>query len=193
MQWRLAEVCQRLEHDFEVLGVTAIEDRLQVNVTIELWNIILPTCRFAQIFSDCWLWKDDLLSVEYFFLVVFGFLNWSFCWYLNFQDGVPETIETLRKAGINFWMLTGDKQNTAIQIALSCNFISPGSWNYLSWSTLLYIWVCTCSSLILCTFCDKPFNEWVRLFIADWKQEGRCITILLMTHILMPRFLEKLG
>lgn len=68
-EWRLAEVCQRLEHDLEILGVTAIEDRL--------------------------------------------------------QDGVPETIETLRKAGINFWMLTGDKQNTAIQIALSCNFISP--------------------------------------------------------------------
>ncbi|KAG8641360.1 hypothetical protein MANES_13G143600v8 [Manihot esculenta] len=68
-EWRIAEVCQRLEHDLEVLGVTAIEDRL--------------------------------------------------------QDGVPETIETLRKAGINFWMLTGDKQNTAIQIALSCNFISP--------------------------------------------------------------------
>ncbi|KAE8678199.1 Aminophospholipid ATPase isoform 4 [Hibiscus syriacus] len=69
-EWRIAEVCQRLEHEFEVLGVTAIEDCL--------------------------------------------------------QDGVPETIETLRKAGINFWMLTGDKQNTAIEIALSCNFISPG-------------------------------------------------------------------
>ncbi|XP_041005255.1 phospholipid-transporting ATPase 2-like isoform X3 [Juglans microcarpa x Juglans regia] len=68
-EWRIAEVCQMLEHDLEILGVTAIEDRL--------------------------------------------------------QDGVPETIETLRKAGINFWMLTGDKQNTAIQIALSCNFISP--------------------------------------------------------------------
>ncbi|XP_030549352.1 phospholipid-transporting ATPase 2 [Rhodamnia argentea] len=68
-EWRIAEVCQRIEHDFQVLGVTAIEDRL--------------------------------------------------------QDGVPETIETLRRAGINFWMLTGDKQNTAIQIALSCNFISP--------------------------------------------------------------------
>ncbi|KAE9586263.1 putative phospholipid-translocating ATPase [Lupinus albus] len=68
-EWRVAEVCQRVEHNLEVLGVTAIEDRL--------------------------------------------------------QDGVPETIETLRKAGINFWMLTGDKQNTAIQIALSCNFISP--------------------------------------------------------------------
>ncbi|KHN36655.1 Phospholipid-transporting ATPase 2 [Glycine soja] len=68
-EWRVAEVCQRVEHDLEILGVTAIEDRL--------------------------------------------------------QDGVPETIKTLRKAGINFWMLTGDKQNTAIQIALSCNFISP--------------------------------------------------------------------
>ncbi|KAL3629997.1 Alanine aminotransferase 2 [Castilleja foliolosa] len=68
-EWRVAEVCQRLEHDFEILGVAAIEDRL--------------------------------------------------------QDGVPETIENLRKAGINFWMLTGDKQSTAIQIALSCNFVSP--------------------------------------------------------------------
>lgn len=47
--------------------------------------------------------------------------------YITLQDGVPETIETLRRAGINFWMLTGDKQNTAIQIALLCNFISPGS------------------------------------------------------------------
>ncbi|KAL3655625.1 Alanine aminotransferase 2 [Castilleja foliolosa] len=68
-EWRVSEVCQRLEHDFEILGVAAIEDRL--------------------------------------------------------QDGVPETIENLRKAGINFWMLTGDKQSTAIQIALSCNFVSP--------------------------------------------------------------------
>ncbi|XP_064963008.1 phospholipid-transporting ATPase 2-like isoform X1 [Musa acuminata AAA Group] len=67
-EWKLAEVCQILEHDLEIIGVTAIEDRL--------------------------------------------------------QDGVPETIETLRQAGINFWMLTGDKQNTAIQIALLCNFIS---------------------------------------------------------------------
>ncbi|XP_048494866.1 phospholipid-transporting ATPase 2 isoform X3 [Beta vulgaris subsp. vulgaris] len=68
-EWRIAEVCQMIEHDLEILGVTAIEDHL--------------------------------------------------------QDGVPETIETLRKAGINFWMLTGDKQRTAIQIGLSCNFICP--------------------------------------------------------------------
>ncbi|KAJ9690783.1 hypothetical protein PVL29_013108 [Vitis rotundifolia] len=67
-EWSQAEVCQRLEHDLELLGVTAIEERL--------------------------------------------------------QHGISETIEILRKAGINFWMPTKDKQNTAIQIALSCNFIS---------------------------------------------------------------------
>lgn len=47
-------------------------------------------------------------------------------WSDYLQDGVPETIATLRKAGINFWMLTGDKHTTAVQIALSCNFILPG-------------------------------------------------------------------
>ncbi|XP_071088418.1 phospholipid-transporting ATPase VD-like [Haliotis cracherodii] len=33
------------------------------------------------------------------------------------QDGVPETIAKLRQAGINIWVLTGDKQETAIEIA----------------------------------------------------------------------------
>uniref|UniRef100_A0A0E0F5F5 Phospholipid-transporting ATPase n=1 Tax=Oryza meridionalis TaxID=40149 RepID=A0A0E0F5F5_9ORYZ len=67
-EWKVDEVCQKLEHSLEILGVSAIEDRLQA--------------------------------------------------------GVPETIEILRQSGINFWMLTGDKQSTAIQIALLCNLIS---------------------------------------------------------------------
>jgi phospholipid-transporting ATPase len=37
------------------------------------------------------------------------------------QDGVPETIGLLREANINIWMLTGDKMETAIEIAKSCN------------------------------------------------------------------------
>lgn len=68
---KIAEVCHSLEQGINILGVTAIEDRL--------------------------------------------------------QDGVPETIKLLRSAGINVWMLTGDKQNTAIQIALLCNLITPES------------------------------------------------------------------
>eukprot|EP00249_Psilotum_nudum_P019167 c27124_g1_i1 orf=428-3133(+) len=68
-EWKIVEVCQLLERDLDVLGVTAIEDKL--------------------------------------------------------QDGVPETIVTLRNSGINFWMLTGDKHSTAVQIALSCNLVLP--------------------------------------------------------------------
>ncbi|GFR72418.1 phospholipid-transporting ATPase [Elysia marginata] len=41
------------------------------------------------------------------------------------QEGVPSTIANLRQAGIKVWVLTGDKQETAIQIANSCQLFSP--------------------------------------------------------------------
>ena len=41
------------------------------------------------------------------------------------QDGVPETIQNLRNAGIVVWVLTGDKQETAINIAHSCRLFTP--------------------------------------------------------------------
>ena len=40
------------------------------------------------------------------------------------QDEVPETIQKLRFAKIKFWVLTGDKMNTAVNIGYSCNLIS---------------------------------------------------------------------
>lgn len=43
------------------------------------------------------------------------------------QDGVPETIEKLRRAGIRMWMLTGDKRETAINIGYSCKLIKDYS------------------------------------------------------------------
>ncbi|XP_015261024.1 PREDICTED: phospholipid-transporting ATPase ID-like, partial [Gekko japonicus] len=39
------------------------------------------------------------------------------------QDGVPQTIETLGKAEIKIWVLTGDKQETAVNIGYSCNML----------------------------------------------------------------------
>ncbi|XP_030422893.1 phospholipid-transporting ATPase FetA-like isoform X2 [Gopherus evgoodei] len=39
------------------------------------------------------------------------------------QDGVPQTIETLTKAHIKIWVLTGDKQETAVNIGYSCNML----------------------------------------------------------------------
>lgn len=61
---KLSESCRNLEKNMELLGLTAIEDRL--------------------------------------------------------QDGVPETISSLREAGIQIWILTGDKEETALNIAKSC-------------------------------------------------------------------------
>ncbi|KAG0460855.1 hypothetical protein HPP92_021152 [Vanilla planifolia] len=40
------------------------------------------------------------------------------------QQGVPEAIESLRNAGIKVWVLTGDKQKTAISIAYSCKLLT---------------------------------------------------------------------
>ncbi|XP_067841895.1 phospholipid-transporting ATPase VA [Heptranchias perlo] len=39
------------------------------------------------------------------------------------QDGVPETIANLQKAALQIWVLTGDKQETAINIAYSCKLL----------------------------------------------------------------------
>ncbi|RKP34901.1 hypothetical protein BJ085DRAFT_14693 [Dimargaris cristalligena] len=65
---RLAEVAEWIETDLELLGCTAIEDRL--------------------------------------------------------QDQVPETIEYLLRCGIKIWLLTGDKQETAVKIGMSSHLIT---------------------------------------------------------------------
>lgn len=70
-QERIEAAGEMIEQDFDLLGASAIEDKLQV--------------------------------------------------------GVPETIEKLRRANIRIWMLTGDKRETAINIAHSARICTPGS------------------------------------------------------------------
>lgn len=43
------------------------------------------------------------------------------------QQGVPNTIRDLLRAGIKIWMLTGDKLETAENIAKSCKLIDQNS------------------------------------------------------------------
>lgn len=64
---RVAEVVARMESDLKLVGIAAVEDRL--------------------------------------------------------QDGVPETIATIKKAGVRVWVLTGDKVETTVEIARSCLLI----------------------------------------------------------------------
>ncbi|XP_032594914.1 phospholipid-transporting ATPase ID isoform X4 [Drosophila grimshawi] len=40
------------------------------------------------------------------------------------QDGVPKSISNLQNAGIKIWVLTGDKQETAINIGYSCQLLT---------------------------------------------------------------------
>lgn len=47
------------------------------------------------------------------------------------QRGVPETIDKLRRANIKIWMLTGDKRETAINIAHSARICLPESQVYI--------------------------------------------------------------
>ena len=42
------------------------------------------------------------------------------------QDGVPETISALREAGIQVWVLTGDKVETAVNISYSAGHFYQG-------------------------------------------------------------------
>ena len=43
------------------------------------------------------------------------------------QEEVPETIRALKSAGIHVWMLTGDKEETALNIAYSCGLVDGES------------------------------------------------------------------
>ncbi|KAH0594627.1 hypothetical protein MHUMG1_07461 [Metarhizium humberi] len=47
------------------------------------------------------------------------------------QDGVPETIDKLRRANIKVWMLTGDKRETAVNIGHSARVCKPFSEIYI--------------------------------------------------------------
>jgi magnesium-transporting ATPase (P-type) len=67
----MAEVSARIEHSLNLLGATAIEDKL--------------------------------------------------------QDGVPEAIAQLKRAGIKVWVATGDKLETAISIGYSTNLLTHDS------------------------------------------------------------------
>nr|XP_055102992.1 phospholipid-transporting ATPase IK-like isoform X1 [Symphalangus syndactylus] len=40
------------------------------------------------------------------------------------QDGVPETIKCLKKSNIKIWVLTGDKQETAVNVGFACELLS---------------------------------------------------------------------
>lgn len=58
------------------------------------------------------------------------------------QDGVPEAIVSVKAAGIRFWVLTGDKTETAVEIAKACKLFTEKT-------TLAYLVNCSSKSQAL--------------------------------------------
>ncbi|KAI9291157.1 phospholipid-translocating P-type ATPase [Neoconidiobolus thromboides FSU 785] len=74
------------------------------------------------------------------------------------QDGVPDTIFKLQKAGIKIWVLTGDKRETAINIGRSCSLVLPDA------------------PLIVLDIKEKELSQQIKGAIDNWK-EGSCLVI----------------
>ncbi|KAM9413466.1 LOW QUALITY PROTEIN: phospholipid-transporting ATPase VB-like [Salvelinus alpinus] len=53
-------------------------------------------------------------------------LHWATGIEDRLQDSVPDTIMALREAGIQVWVLTGDKPETAVNIAYACRLLYQG-------------------------------------------------------------------
>ncbi|XP_004587525.2 phospholipid-transporting ATPase VB [Ochotona princeps] len=72
------------------------------------------------------------------------------------QEGVPDTIAALREAGIQLWVLTGDKQETAVNVAYSCKLLDQTDTVY-SINTESQE---TCESILNCALEEiKQFQE----------------------------------
>ena len=92
---KVDEAANFIETKLKLLGATAIEDQLQDEVNLLNYLLLL---------SD----KVKNLSINIFILI----------------NQVPETIQSFLQADINVWVLTGDKQETAINIGYSCRLIT---------------------------------------------------------------------
>ncbi|XP_036096989.1 probable phospholipid-transporting ATPase VB [Molossus molossus] len=79
------------------------------------------------------------------------------------QEGVPNTIAALREAGIQLWVLTGDKQETAVNIAYSCRLLDQTDTVY-SINTESQE---TCESILTCAL------EEVKQLHGPWKADRR--------------------
>lgn len=72
------------------------------------------------------------------------------------QEGVPDTIAALREAGIQLWVLTGDKQETAVNIAYACRLLDQTDTVYSIHTENQE----TCESILNCALEEvKQFHE----------------------------------
>ena len=113
----------KLEEDLSAFAKKGLRTLVMGKKTLpidvyEAWKV-----KFNKVNTSNDLDKEDQLNILYDELEYkFNYLGCSAIEDL-LQDKVPETIYDLLSANIKLWILTGDKQETAIEIGKSCNLI----------------------------------------------------------------------
>lgn len=119
--------------EFEVQKTT--EDHLEKFATAGLRTLCFAFCELDREFYERWRTKElepastsivdreAALEIAYSKIEKDLILVGASAVEDKLQQQVPETIAKLRQAGISIWMLTGDKQETAVNIGFSCRLI----------------------------------------------------------------------
>ncbi|XP_008285956.1 probable phospholipid-transporting ATPase ID [Stegastes partitus] len=85
------------------------------------WEAWSESHRFADKATDC---REDRLAAAYEQIEQDMMLLGATAIEDKLQEGVPETIAILSLANIKIWVLTGDKQETAVNIGYSCKMLT---------------------------------------------------------------------
>uniref|UniRef100_A0AAX7UMB1 Phospholipid-transporting ATPase n=1 Tax=Astatotilapia calliptera TaxID=8154 RepID=A0AAX7UMB1_ASTCA len=85
------------------------------------WEAWSESHRFADKATDC---REDRLAAAYEEVEQNMMLLGATAIEDKLQEGVPETIAVLSLANIKIWVLTGDKQETAVNIGYSCKMLT---------------------------------------------------------------------
>ncbi|XP_037836468.1 phospholipid-transporting ATPase ID isoform X2 [Kryptolebias marmoratus] len=87
----------------------------------EEWEVWSESHQFADKATDC---REDRLAAAYDKIEQDMMLLGATAIEDKLQEGVPETIALLSLANIKVWVLTGDKQETAVNIGYSCKMLT---------------------------------------------------------------------
>ncbi|KAM6909972.1 phospholipid-transporting ATPase ID [Xenentodon cancila] len=87
----------------------------------EEWEAWSESHRFADTATD---FREDRLAAAYDKIEQDMMLLGATAIEDKLQEGVPETIAVLSLANIKIWVLTGDKQETAVNIGYSCKMLT---------------------------------------------------------------------
>ncbi|XP_071385371.1 phospholipid-transporting ATPase ID isoform X2 [Centroberyx affinis] len=87
----------------------------------EQWEAWSESHRCADKATDC---REDRLAAAYEQIEQDMMLLGATAIEDKLQEGVPETIAVLSLANIKIWVLTGDKQETAVNIGYSCKMLT---------------------------------------------------------------------